>query len=198
LRITERTAFSEVRVPVGPAWVVGFQTEGLLATTSGWEFLLADHRTGRISGGATWARAGWSAGLRADVVHRSGGGHEEPLYGPDGEVVGTDVRAAPYRKNFTGATATLHRAGAAGEATVVEPAAMQVAIPAVVMESEPMVVVGMVAEARAEEVTDVAVRVVLQEVARGAEMVEGTEVVATVVAGMAAVVTAAAIEPLST
>jgi len=85
-----------------------------------------------------------------------------------------------------------------GEATVVEPAAMQVAIPAVVMESEPMVVVGMVAEARAEEVTDVAVRVVLQEVARGAEMVEGTEVVATVVAGMAAVVTAAAIEPLST
>jgi hypothetical protein len=85
-----------------------------------------------------------------------------------------------------------------GEATVVEPAAMQVAIPAVVMESEPMVVVGMVAEARAEEVTDVAVRVVPQEVARGAEMVEGTEVVATVVAGMAAVVTAAAIEPLST
>lgn len=119
LRIAERTAFSEVRVPVGPAWVVGFQTEGLLATTSGWEFLLADHRTGRISGGATWARAGWSAGLRADAVHRSGGGHEEPLYGPDGEVVGTDVRAAPYRKNFTGATATLHRAGAAGEATVV-------------------------------------------------------------------------------
>jgi hypothetical protein len=90
------------------------------------------------------------------------------------------------------------RVAGTGEATVVEPAAMQVAIPAVVMESEPMVVVGMVAEARAEEVTDVAVRVVLQEVARGAEMVEGTEVVATVVAGMAAVVTAAAIEPLST
>ena len=75
---------------------------------------------------------------------------------------------------------------------------MQVEIPAVVMESESMVVGGMVAEARVEEVTDVAARVVLKEVAKGAVMVEGTEVVATVVAAMAAVVTAAANEPLST
>jgi len=119
LRITERTVFTEVRVPAGPEWVVGLAAEGLQGATSGWEFLLADHRSGRVSLGATWARDRWSAGLRADAVHRAGGGHEEPLYGPDGTVVGTDVRAAAYRRNDAGGTATLHRAGRHGDATVV-------------------------------------------------------------------------------
>ena len=119
LRIAERTVFSEVRVPVASAWELGLAAEGLAAETAGWEFLLADHRSGRISGGATWAQGGWSAGVRADLVHRSGGGHEEPLYGPDGDIVGTDVRASAYRRTFAGATATVHRSGVLGEATVV-------------------------------------------------------------------------------
>ena len=118
LHIEERTAFAEVRTPERRGVRLGAQVEGLLGATAGWEFLLADHRAGRASVGATWVSGGWSAGVRADAVHRSGARHEEPLYGPEGEVLGVDVRAATYRRWMAGATASLHRSGPNTHATL--------------------------------------------------------------------------------
>ena len=108
LSLEEWSSFAEVR-RTGPHGVWGIQSEGQWVQTGGWEFLLADHQRVRWSviGETTKGRS--TVAGRLDMVHASQQGHQEPSYNAQGEVVGTDVRALPFRRTVPGGMVSWQR-----------------------------------------------------------------------------------------
>ncbi len=78
------------------------QLEGLTVNTSGWEFLLPSHNRLRWSALGEKRIGIHQFGLRADLVRTQQMGYEEPLYNPEGLIVGTDRRADPMLRLIPG------------------------------------------------------------------------------------------------
>lgn len=101
LALDERHAFFESRWE-GIHGAFGMQAEHLEGQTSGWEFLLPDHRRSRWSLVVDQRRQAWRIGARLDVVKVTNAGHVEPLYASDGSVTGDDVRARALNRTMFG------------------------------------------------------------------------------------------------
>lgn len=101
LSFKEHTLFTELRSS-GPHVNFGVQTEGQFISTSGWEFLVPNHRRFRFSGIAESQLGSANIAARFDVVQSSQEGHEEPLYNAAGEAIGIDVRALPFERLMPG------------------------------------------------------------------------------------------------
>lgn len=91
LRLEELHGFVESRWE-GVHGAFGLQAEHLEGTTSGWEFLLPNHRRSRASAIADWKWRAGRIGFRVDGIHAAHEAHVEPLYASDGTIQGDDVR----------------------------------------------------------------------------------------------------------
>lgn len=114
LLLDELHAFAEGRWQ-GIHGAFGVQAEWLDGQTDGWEFLLPDHRRGRLSVMGEWFRGRSRFGARVDAVHAAQNGHVEPLYAADGSVVGDDVRATAFEQAMLGGSLSWHRPWASGK-----------------------------------------------------------------------------------
>ncbi len=101
LKLDEWQAFGEGRWE-GIHGAFGVQLEHLEGRTSGWEFLLPDHRRTRISAISDWRWREGRIGLRADGLHVAHAAHVEPLHAADGAVIGDDVRALSMDRLMVG------------------------------------------------------------------------------------------------
>ena len=102
-RLTEWGAFARWTRPFeDQTWRLGLETELLHATTAGWEFLLPDHRRLRIAADLRRNGDAFSFLARVEGADHRAGGHEEPLYNFNGEIVGNDVRAERLQRQFFG------------------------------------------------------------------------------------------------
>lgn len=105
LSLDEWTGFLET-ARRGPHGNWGMQLEGLVVSTTGWEFLLPSHRRLR------WSILGeknigiHQFGVRADLVGTKQAGHEEPLYDSDGSIIGSDRRAEAMQRIIPGGMAS--------------------------------------------------------------------------------------------
>lgn len=108
LRLEEVHGFVESRWE-GLHGAFGLQAEHLEGTTSGWEFLLPDHRRSRISVIADWKWRSGRVGVRADGIHAAHAAHVEPLYASDGSIQGNDVRTQAMDRWMTGWALHAHR-----------------------------------------------------------------------------------------
>ena len=86
----------------GDRGAFGVQFEGLDGRTTGWEFLLPNHKRRRASIVGERLRGKDRLGVRFDAVHNVHEAHTELLYASDGSEVGVDVRTTALRRWFPG------------------------------------------------------------------------------------------------
>lgn len=107
LLLNEFHVFAESRWQ-GIHGAFGVQAEWLEAETAGWEFLLPNHQRRRLSAMGEWNRGRHRLGLRLDAVQAAHQRHSEPLYAPDGSVVGDDIRALELNRVMPGWAVSWH------------------------------------------------------------------------------------------
>lgn len=89
----------------------GVQLHALNGDSEGWEFLMPDHRMLRLAAIATGHKGNQHWGVRLEAVGMEQDGHSEPLFGPGGALLGTDVRSRSARRFRGGVTLRWGRSG---------------------------------------------------------------------------------------